>query len=68
MKAPNQEERIRRKQFYLKNGMQETGLKVCLFGVPMEILTDGSVITYEEYHEIYQDIAGMVFARKVMRL
>ena len=39
--APNREERMRRKQFYLKNGMKETGLKVCVFRVPMEVLTDG---------------------------
>lgn len=68
VKAPNQEARIRRKQFYIKNGMQETGMKVCLFGVPMEILTDGSPITYEEYHEIYRDTIGAVFAQRVMRL
>lgn len=66
--APNQEERIRRKHFYLKNGMQETGIRVCVFQVPMEVLTDGKPMTFEEYHGIYRDSIGAAFARKVTRL
>lgn len=66
--APNQEERLRRKRFYLRNGMQETELKVCVFRVPMEVLTDGKPLTYEEYHGLYRDSIGTVFARKVTRL
>lgn len=66
--APNCKERIRRKQFYLKNGMVETGLRVCVFRVPMEVLTDGTHITYDEYHRIYRKTIGTVFARKVSLL
>ena len=66
--APNQEERLRRKRFYLRNGMQETELRVCVFRVPMEVLTDGKPLTYEEYHGLYRDSIGTVFARKVTRL
>ena len=66
--APNREERQRRKQFYLKNGMRETGLEVCVFKVPMEVLTDGAPVAYEEYHSIYQETIGSAFARKVTRL
>ena len=66
--ASNREERIRRKQFYLKNGMVETGLRVCVFQVPMEVLTDGAHITYDEYHGIYRETIGTVFARKVTSL
>lgn len=67
-KAANQEERIRRKRFYLKNGMQETGLKVCVFRVPMEVLTDGKPLTYDEYHSVYQETIGPAFARRVTAL
>lgn len=67
-KAVNREERVRRKQFYLKNGMVETGLKVCVFRVPMEVLTDGRPVTYEEYHGIYRETIGTVFARRVTSL
>lgn len=66
--APNQEARMRRKHFYLKNGMQETGMKVCVFQVPMEVLTDGKPLTKEEYHSIYREAMGPVFARKVILL
>lgn len=66
--APNREERIRRKQFYLKNGMVETGLKVRVFQVPMEVLIDGKAVTYEEYHGIYRETIGTLFARKVTSL
>lgn len=66
--APNQAERLKRRDFYLRNHMRETGMKVCVFQVPMEVLTDGSPLTYEEYHGIYRDSIGSVFARKVERL
>lgn len=67
-KDPDQELRIRRKQFYLRNGMKETGVKVCLFQIPMELLTDGQNMVFEEYHEFYEQTIGPVFARKVERL
>ena len=66
--APNNAERIRRKHFYLTNGMQETGIKASVFQVPMEILTDGKPLTYEEYDRVYQEAIGPVFARQVRRL
>lgn len=66
--ALNQQERIRRKSFYLKNGMQETGIHVCVFGVPMEVLADGKQITFGEYQSIYRNSIGLPFAAKVKRL
>lgn len=67
-KASDQDERVRRKCFYLKNGMQETGIQVSVFGVPMELLTDGKPLNYEEYHRIYKEVIGTFFARRVMQL
>ena len=66
--ARNQEERLRRKRFYLKNGMQETGIRVCVFHVPMEVLTDGKPVTYEEYRGIYREAMGAAASRKVRLL
>lgn len=63
--ASNSEDRIRRKRFYLRNGMKETGIRAVVFRVPMEVLTAGESINYEEYHEIYEKIIGPSFARKV---
>ena len=68
LEGPGQGLRIRRKQFYLRNGMKETGVKVCLFQIPMELLTDGQNMVFEEYHEFYEQTIGPVFARKVERL
>lgn len=66
--GPGQDLRIRRKQFYLRNGMKETGIKVCLFLVPMELLTDGKAVSFEEYYALYEHTIGPAFARKVERL
>ena len=59
---------IRRKRFYLKNGMQETGIRAMVFCVPMEVLTAGSGMTYREYHKIYENTIGIFFAKRVSEL
>lgn len=56
--AENSAERIRRKAFYLKNGMSETGVKVNLFTVDMEVLGYQCCVTYEEYLSFYQTSYG----------
>lgn len=53
--AVNYEERKRRKQFYLSNGMTELGVFVELFGVDMELLGFDCTMTFEEYHAFYRD-------------
>lgn len=59
--------KIRRKNFYLRNGMGETGQKVILFGVPMEILTTGFDIDFDEYLDIYKNTLGMFAAYNVKK-
>lgn len=59
--------RVRRKHFYLQNGMKETGIHIRLFGVPMEILTEGRPLTYEEYRKLYENMLGSCFAKKVLQ-
>ena len=53
--AENYEERKRRKQFYLKNGMTPMNVFVELFGVDMELLGFECSLTFEEYHDFYRD-------------
>ena len=53
--ASNYEERRRRKQFYLRNGMTEMGVFVELFGVDMELLGFDCTMTFAEYHDFYRD-------------
>lgn len=54
-KAENYEERKRRKQFYLANGMTPINVFVELFGVDMELLGFDCYLTFEEYHDFYRN-------------
>lgn len=65
-KASNQIQRVRRKNFYLRGDMQETGIRISLCGVPMELMSDGKDVSFEEYHDIYKYAVNPVFARKVV--
>ncbi len=63
--APNLEERILRKQFYLKNGMLETGIKIRLFGIPMELLTSRPGLTFEACRGMYRELYGPMYQKVV---
>lgn len=63
--AENNAERIRRKAFYLRHGMCEAKIYVCLFGVEMEVLTAQCEITFEEYYSVYADTFGKTLASHV---
>lgn len=54
----NKEERIRRKHFYEKAGMQSMEVFVWLFGVKMELMGFGCALTYAQYHAFYRDNYG----------
>lgn len=51
----NKAERIRRKHFYEKCGLQSMDVFVWLFGVKMELMSFGCKMTFEEYHAFYRD-------------
>lgn len=61
----NREQRIRRKAFYIKNGMAVLPFMVKLFGIEMEILADNCTLDFEEYSGIYRDIFGRFISRNV---
>lgn len=66
--AENYADRVRRKNFYLRNGMKEMNVVVILFGVELELLTAGGDVSFEEYHAVYTDMLGRRIAdRKVLR-
>ena len=54
----NKDQRIRRKHFYEKCGMESMGVFVWLFGVKMELMGFGSKLTYGQYHSFYRDNYG----------
>ncbi len=61
--ADNKEERRRRKQFYLNNGMTEVGVNARLFGVEFEILGYDCEVSFQEYFSLYDDIYGSYASR-----
>lgn len=62
------EERTRRKIFYLRSGMSVMPFEVDLFGVHMEILTNGCTVTYEDYHNVYRSVLPAPMLSKVKLL
>ena len=55
---PEKALRLRRKAFYLNCGMKPMQVMINLFGVPMELMSFGRTITFEEYLRIYTDATG----------
>ena len=51
--AENNDERIRRKRFYLNAGLVPMDTHVKLFGVNMELLGKNCHLTFDEYREFY---------------
>lgn len=66
--ANNYAERNRRKQFYLRLGLTALGTKVKLFGVDMELMTNGCTLTYEEYLEFYRKNIGEFALKNISEL
>ena len=56
--APNAEERRRRKEFYLRNGLKETGVFVNLYHTDYELITPDGSVTIEDYCGILSDVLG----------
>lgn len=56
--APNASERQRRKAFYLRNGLKETGVFVRAYEVDFELITPDGVLEYRQYLEILTEIMG----------
>jgi len=61
----NLQERLRRKQFYLRNGMIPMKMMVVLFGVEMELLGINCQLTYDEYYSFYKDNYGDFAAKNI---
>lgn len=60
-------QRKKRKAFYLRNGMHETGMYTRVLGVEYEILSYHESPTYEEYVSVYEHAYGMDGSRDIIR-
>ena len=57
----NREERVRRKNFYLKNGFNEAGYKTRENNVVYEMLYYGGSVSEEEYSALIEKYLGKFF-------
>lgn len=67
-KCDNREERLARRAFYLKNGFVETGDRIRLFGVKMNILSHGAPKSFDGLDAIYREIYGGIYNYAVQRI
>lgn len=56
--AENREQRLRRKQFYLKNGMSEMKMIANVFGTDLEVLGHDCRLDFDTYRSVYQYAYG----------
>ena len=54
--APNNEQRIKRKAFYVKNGYVESGIEYRWRGVPYKILIKNGTITETEFDDFWDNL------------
>lgn len=66
--SPEQEMRLRRKHFYLKNDMKEMKIMVNAFGAELEFLTYDCQVSFEDYFELYCSCYGAFAAKNIVRL
>ncbi len=62
--APNQEQRVMRKKFYLRNGFTDDQIHVDVYGTDMELLSLCGTVSFEEYCTLLRNVLG----DKVMEL
>lgn len=60
-------EKLRRKQFYLRNGLQDMQVVAILFGVRMELLGRGCSLDFDSYREFYRTYYNAWAAEHVVR-
>lgn len=65
--APNARERIRRKAFYLRNGLKETHIHANVYQTDFELLTPDGRLTYSEYLSFLYNILGKEWTIEVLR-
>lgn len=58
--------RKRRKAFYLRQGMKSMRFLIDLFGVEMEVLTDGYELDFPEYHGLIRGVYGPIIDDKIL--
>lgn len=63
--APNAYDRKRRKAFYLRNGLKETGVFANVYDTDFELLTPDGELTYETYLDVLITILGEHVVKRI---
>lgn len=66
--ADNATERVRRKAFYLRNGMSELGVKANVYTVDMELLGYNCQVSFEDYKKLYYASYGNMIAGNIVEI
>lgn len=66
--AGNLDERLRRKRFYLKNGMTELNIMSKVFKTEMEVLGYNCKLNFDEYRSVYYHAYGERAAGNITKL
>lgn len=61
----NNGQRIRRKKFYLRNGLKDSGIAVNVYDTDMELLIFSENISFEEYEALYREAMGEEWMKKL---
>lgn len=64
--AKNAAERVRRKEFYLRNGMSELGVKVNVYTVDMELLGYNCEVSFKDYEQLYYASYGNMIVGNIV--
>lgn len=63
--ASDHDMRVRRKEFYHRNGMTDLPFDVDCFGTEMETLSNGTPFTFGEYWSIYKNVFGSKISDRI---
>lgn len=66
--AENNAERVRRKEFYIRNGMSEIGVKTNVYTVDMELLGYNCRVSFEDYERLYRACYGNMIAGNIIEI
>ena len=62
----NRDERLRRRNFYIRSGMEPTGAFASVFGVNMELLGHRTQLDFEAYRTFYRDNYSEFAAKHIL--
>ncbi|MDD2979360.1 MAG: GNAT family N-acetyltransferase [Hespellia sp.] len=60
--------RVRRRNFYIRNGLKPTGIPITMNGIPLELFTYHSEISAGEYLDFYHAVFGEEYTKRIFNI